>query len=571
MTAQNIEPAPRQAPRDRLDYLPVSLVAEVVYCPRNFYYRFVEQWEDVVSAEMVRGKLEDAKRQERETITRETGRQVRSVMMSSEQLGLIAVIDAVEEGGTLCPIEYKTGSLPPDEPASVRFPEFGVRPEWVQLCAEAMVLEEQAGTRIDKGYVYYTASKARREVVFTEELRQKVKDAIALAWHILDAGLVPDPVADARCPGCSFFAMCQPHEVKFLEGKGPPPPQRIIPQDTLARTLYVDEQGASVHKRGGQIVVEKSEEGQRVKLLEVPAVNIDQLMLVGNVQVSTQTIKFLLRSNVEIVYLSTHGRFEGRFVPEYHKNVHLRLQQYALHNDTARCLALSRQFVFGKLSNMRTILLRYSRSLNDPALADAARDIEGVMRPVDRAADLATLMGLEGQGARAYFHVFERLIRRQGLGFDFERRTRRPPQDPVNALLGFAYALLLADVIAGCSAAGLDPYIGFFHSARYGRPALGLDLMEEFRPIVADSVVLTLINKGMVEPHHFEKKMGGVFLNEAGRETFYRAYSQRKHEQITHPVFTYKLPYHRIFELQARFLAKVVTGDLAEYVPFAVR
>ncbi|MCS6863005.1 MAG: CRISPR-associated endonuclease Cas1, partial [Abditibacteriales bacterium] len=460
----------------------------------------------------------------------------------------------------------------------------GVRPEWVQLCAEAMLLEEHTSQRIEKGYVYYTASKARREVIFTDALREKVREAIARAWHVLDAGVVPDPVADARCPGCAFFALCQPHEVKFLEGKGPPPPQRIIPQDTLARTVYVDEQGASVHKRGGKIVVEKTvntspdvptsqrcAEAERVKLLEVPAISIDQLVLVGNVQISTQTLKFLLRANVEVIYLSTHGRFEGRFVPEFHKNVHLRLRQHDLHKDTARCLGLSRQFVFGKLSNMRTMLLRYGRSLNDTALTTAAREVESALRQVSRAADTETLMGLEGQGSRAYFRVFGRLIRRKEWGFDFEKRTRRPPQDPVNALLGFAYALLLADVIAGCSAAGLDPYIGFFHSPRYGRPALALDLMEEFRPIVADSVVLSLINKGMVEPHHFEQKMGGVFLNEAGREVFYRAYSQRKHEQITHPVFKYKLPYHRIFELQARFLAKVVTGDLEEYVPFAVR
>ncbi|MCC6446890.1 MAG: CRISPR-associated endonuclease Cas1 [Armatimonadetes bacterium] len=554
--------------RDGFDYLPVSMVAEIAYCPRNFYYRMVEQWDDIASAAMLRGRLEDERRQERETLARETGQQTRSVTVSSERLGMIAVVDAVEEteSGPV-PLEYKTGALPEGE----AFPEMGVRPEWVQLCAEAIILEEATGRPIERGYIYYAASRTRRPVVFDKSLREKTMEALACAWRILEDGLVPDPVSDGRCAGCSFAELCQPEEVAFLKGKAAAPVKRLLPRDSLARTLYVDEQGAMVHKRGGQLTVEKRGDGGREKLAEMPAVNIEQLVLVGNAQISTQAMKFLAQSHVEIVYLSQYGRYEGRFTPAYHKNVHLRLRQYALHSDPARSLAVSRRFVFGKLNNMRTLLMRFSRSLGDPELTEAARSVERTMGRLEGAADIADLMGMEGRGTRDYFAVFSRMIRRPEMGFYFEQRTRRPPRDPVNALLGFAYALLLTDVISGCATAGLDPYVGFFHSPRYGRPSLALDLMEEFRPIVADSVVLTLINKGMVEPQHFEEKMGGVFLNEAGREAFYRAYSGRKHEEIVHPLFEYKLPYHRLFELQARLLAKVATGDLEAYVPFAVR
>jgi CRISPR-associated protein Cas1 len=167
--------------------------------------------------------------------------------------------------------------------------------------------------------------------------------------------------------------------------------------------------------------------------------------------------------------------------------------------------------------------------------------------------------------------VFGRLIKSKTFGFDFEKRTKRPPRDPVNALLSLGYSILVGDMVSAASTVGLDPHIGFFHSTKYGRPALALDLMEEFRPVIVDSLVLSMLNKGMVGDNNFKEKFGGVYLEEDGRETFFKAYAGRIQTEIIHPVFDYRVTYRRIFEIQARFLAKVLTGEIEEYVPFMVR
>lgn len=536
-----------------LDYLPVSALAEVLYCPRNFYYRVVEAWDDQ-NVHTVRGALEDEKRAQREVVYRETGRQVRGQMVSSDALGLIAVVDAVEEGEALVPIEYKAGELrdnPNDD---------------IQLCAEAMLLEEATGTAIPHGYVYYTASRRRRVVLFDDALRQRVRDTLDTALAILHSGLVPDPVADERCVGCSLAPGCLPHETLVLE-QTETAPVTPTPPARLGRVLYVDEPGAYLSKDHGTIVVSK----RRQELTPMPATELDQIVLVGNVQMSSQLIRFLMQTNVDIHYVSGYGRFEGRFVPEYHKNVAVRLAQYRRAFDCQASLELARAFVAGKLENLRALLMRQNRQLQDPDLTSAVDEIARCGRQAANSATPDELRGFEGFAARQYFSTWGKLLKSDLPDFDFARRTRRPPQDPVNALLGFAYAMLVSDAISALSMAGLDPYVGFYHTPLYGRPALALDLMEEFRPIIADSVVLTLINKRMVQPQHFERRLGGCFLTEAGREVFFRAWNQRRNEEATHPRFGYRLSYFRMIELQARFLAKVLTGDLEAYEAYRVR
>ncbi|MFQ6098590.1 MAG: CRISPR-associated endonuclease Cas1 [Armatimonadota bacterium] len=535
------------------DYLPVSAVAEVAYCPRNFYYRMVEQWEDT-NVHVLKGKLEDEKRNKRKLLHRDDARHIRSVMASSDRLGLIAVVDAIQENTDLCPLEYKKGPLT----ESLH--------DDVQLCAEAMILEEVLNHPLDRGFIYYAASRRRRAVDFTPELRREVEHFIEQALDILVSGEVPDPVADERCEGCSLAPGCLPHEVGVIEGRERPPLRPMAPI-RLGRVMYIDEQGAYVRKSGGRIIVTKRGE----TIASVPAANVDQLVLVGAAQVSSQAVRWLLRMNVEVLYLSYYGRFEGRFVPETHGNVVLRLKQYQAHFDSHFCLSASREFVRGKLSNLRTLLLRQNRTLGSAEVRGAADEIASAIAQIASAGDLDELRATEARGSKAYFQAFGHLIKAEDADFDFKRRDRRPPPDPVNALLGFAYAMLCADAVSACSLAGLDPYVGFFHRPRYGRPSLALDLMEEFRPIIADSVVLTLLNKRMIRPHHFVRRLRGCFLTEKGREPFFRAYSQRKRQEIKHPLFGYRLSYLRTLEIQARLLAKVLTGDIQKYEPFVVR
>jgi CRISPR-associated protein Cas1 len=535
------------------ELLPVSLVSEIIFCPRNFYYRACEGAEGI-NKFVLEGSLQDEKRKERERVRAQEKIQIREVSLSSEKLGIIGVLDAVEENGELYPIEYKRGELK----ESLH--------DKVQLCLEAMLLEEPLGKSIQYGYIYYSASKSRRRVDLTDELRKTSLETIEKAREILYKGEIPEPVADERCPGCALFSTCLPFEVAAVKRRETPP-KRIIPELHMGRVLYVDEHGAYVGKRGEKIIVTKDKE----VISEVPASYIRQIVLSSNANISTQALRFLLRMNVEIIYQSSWGRFEGKFVPEASKNSLLRLAQYKSHLDEAFTLQISKAFVMGKLSNMRTLILRHNREIGDRDIEKACSGIKNVLHKVAEAREKSELLGLEGTGTREYFSVFGRLIKSRGFGFDFEKRTKRPPRDPVNALLSFGYSLLVGDMVSCLSTAGLDPYIGFFHSMKYGRPALALDLMEEFRPLVVDSLVLLMLNKGMIEGNDFKEKFGGVYLEENGREKFFKAYAGRVQTEIVHPVFEYRVSYRRTFEIQARFLAKVLTGEVDEYVPFVVR
>lgn len=200
----------------------------------------------------------------------------------------------------------------------------------------------------------------------------------------------------------------------------------------------------------------------------------------------------------------------------------------------------------------------------------AARDLWNLLRGIDDAASLESLLGMEGQAAAIYFAEFGRFLR-STHAFDFTKRNRRPPKDPVNALLSFAYAMLVKDCQSAVSTVGFDPYKGFFHQGRHGKPSLALDLMEEFRPIIADSVVLTLLNNDTLSPSDFIMWRGSCQLNNAGRRAFFNAYEQRKSTEITHPVYGYRMSYSRMIEVQARMLAAFIRGGIPAYTGFTVR
>jgi CRISP-associated protein Cas1 len=234
-------------------------------------------------------------------------------------------------------------------------------------------------------------------------------------------------------------------------------------------------------------------------------------------------------------------------------------------------LQVAKGMVLGKVQNMRAFLMRGNRSRDSAGLETSIQRLTAMVPSVDQAADLEGLLGLEGAASHAYFQGFAELLGKH-VAFDFQKRTRRPPKDPVNALLSLGYTLLCSDCITAAQVAGLDPYVGFYHIPPiHGRPALALDLMEEFRVLLVDSVVLSLVNKGSIQLDDFEEKYGGWFLNERGREKFYAAYGQRKNTEVTHPIFGYTLAYRRVLELQARLLSKVVMDDIPAYQSFVTR
>ncbi len=534
-------------------YLPVSAVAEILYCPRNFYYRVIEGAEDS-NAHLLEGRLQEEKRERRGSVTRDSIKQARSIEITSEHLKLIGVVDCLEErDGYYYPVEYKKGTM--KESLS----------DDVQLCAQAMMLEEKLSCCSEKGYIYYAGSRSRREVYFQEDLRVLVENTVRKALDIIESGIIPPPAADGRCNGCALESRCLPMETNFLQGSGKKP-SRPVPAINLGRILYVDEPGSRVKKKGLRLVVEKED---RV-LTELPLCNIDQVVLVGGVNLSTPAMKTLLDYGIDVVYLTINGNYRGIVQPPASRNCLVRLAQFNCYFDQDKRIALARCFVTGKLSNMRALLLRYNRKLQVKLIESSIRSIGLSIVAANNAGSLEQLLGVEGMAAREYFRAFSMLLKTE-CNFQFNHRNRRPPRDPVNALLSFAYTLLAKDMHSAIQVTGLDPYIGFLHQPVYGRPALALDLMEEFRPVVADSAVLSAINRGSIGKEDFSYGLGGCFLKDQGRKKFYKCYEERRRQEITHPVFDYRLSYLRIFELQARFWGKVLQGELDKYISVMVR
>lgn len=337
-------------------------------------------------------------------------------------------------------------------------------------------------------------------------------------------------------------------------------------------TLYLTEQRAIVQKDADTLVVripEDAQSGQKARKVEVPLLKLDRVVVVGDVTLTMPVIHALLENGVDLCLLSYHGRFRGRFSAEFSKNAPLRIAQHRAALDPTRTLELARRFVVGKLTNMRVGLLRFNRKIGDPEIDTAVGRLHDAIGRAEEAESLDALRGHEGAASAAYFQVFGNLIR--AGDFSFTKRTRRPPTDPVNTLLSFGYALLTADVSTAVSLVGLDPYVGFLHVAVYGRPALALDLMEEFRPLIVDSVVLRILNTREIQPRDFVEELGAFRLTDDARKRFLLQYEARLNDEITHPTFAYKATYRRCLELQVRLLAKVLSGEIPDYPEFVTR
>ncbi len=356
-------------------------------------------------------------------------------------------------------------------------------------------------------------------------------------------------------------------------------------------TLYLTEPYSTVRKDGDTLVVNlpaQPETGVEKRSVRVPLQKVDQVVVMGDSTVTTPALLALLSQNAEVCFCSYWGKFQGRLAPEVSKNVFVRRAQFQAHEAYRRRVALAARFVRGKLHNQRTLLLRSQRAQTDGdgggKLGELADRIGAALGEIDRLhieedgppdprypqaeSALGTLHGLEGASAASFFAGL-RILLKQELGFD--GRHRRPPADPVNALLSFGYTLLMNHVMSAVQVAGFDPYIGFLHSEGYGKPALALDLMEEMRTPIVDSVVLTVINKNIVRPEHFEEVYGAYRLTTGGRKLFLQQFEQRLNTEITHPVFQYKATYRRCLELQARLLAKFLLGEVPVYRPFQIR
>ncbi len=562
--------------------IPVRALNQFTYCPRLYYLQYVDAV--MPTNEHVESGLHDHRRVDDAELANKTRKEgdasrSRGVHLSSETLGISGILDVIEEKDSVAyPVETKHGSAPRDDDGKASVWDNDA----VQLCGQALLMEEAFGKPVARGFQFYAGSRERVEVPFTDELRAKTRGAIDECRRLSALDAPPDPLPAElrhRCFGCSLAPVCLPEETLYqigmptaVEEAGPPPAglTRVIPQSDDGAVLYVQEPGSHVGKRSEHLVVRK--DGH--ELTRVPMHAIRQVVVCGNVQVSTQALETLVQNEISIAYVTGHGRFIGAFVPAERKNVGLREAQFRRFGDGEDCLGLSKAVVRGKLINQRALLMRTLRGDGDRGSDEpAARALAELIRRLDSAASLETVLGLEGQGAALYFGEFGRFLRVQppGRGFEFTSRNRRPPRDPVNALLSFAYSMLTKDCFAAVCAVGFDPYKGFFHGNRHGKPSLALDLLEEFRPVIADSVVLTLLNNEMLTPEDFLVWREACQLTEGGRRKFFGAYEQRKATVVTHPVYGYRMSYSRMLEVQARMLAAYIRGSVPAYTGFTVR
>lgn len=538
------------------------MVNEFAYCPRLFHLEWVQR-QFAHSQDTLEGLHHHraVDHEEGAAPLPEDGelRAARSVQLSSPELGLVAKIDLIEgERGSVRPVDTKRGR-PPD------IPERAWEPERVQLCVQGLLLREH-GYRCDAGVLYFAGARQRVEVVFDALLVERTLELVAALREVAASDVAPPPlVASRKCPRCSLVGICLPDETNALAARSEQPVRRLLPTDAAARPVYVTEQGSMVGVRGGRLEVTRN--GERVASIRL--LDVSQLCLFGNVQVTSQAVREVMVREVPICWFSYGGRFFGIGEGLPGRNVELRRRQVALAHQGG--VEVARRIVAGKIRNSRTMLRRNGRGVPRTVL-DSLRDLAVEARA---AVSIASLLGIEGTAARLYFERFPSMLRPDealpGGEFSFNGRNRRPPQDPVNCLLSYCYALLSKELTVVVLAVGFDPYLGFYHRPRFGRPALALDVAEEFRPLVAESVVLALVNNGEIRPSDFRVRAGGVALTADGRRRVLRAWERRLQTEVRHPTFGYRVTYRRVLEVQARLLAAHVLGEVPEYVAFETR
>jgi len=533
--------------------IPARMLNEYAYCPRLAYLEWVQgEWAD--SADTLEGKHAHRRVEKGESSRPRIHN--RSVQLTSHKLGVTAVVDIIEiDGSRARPVDYKKGKKP-------GVSEGAYEPERVQLCVQGLLLREQ-GFRCNEGVIYYANSKQRIRIRFTSALVARTLGLLAELRREFDAGRIPPPLEDSpKCPRCSLVKICMPEETRFLASGGRVRPLAV--EDPQTFPLVVQQPGSSVRLDGEQLVVHCN--GERVAAARLGETS--QVVLMSGSSCSAAVINECCLRGIPVTHMSGTGWFYGITMGMIHKNVQIREEQFAAARDPERCLPVARSLVRSKIHNSRVHLRR-----NGNAPEAALEEMAGFASDAAAARTDETLLGIEGSAARVYFSHLSTMLKRpkQLPEFQFENRNKRPPTDPINALLSFVYTLLVKDWTVCLYSIGLDPMMGLYHKPRYGKPALALDLMEPFRPVIADSVVVGVLNNGEIAGDDFIEQMGSVLLKPAARKRLIGAYERRLAQEIVHPVFGYACTYRRIFEIQARLLGRYLLSEIPDFPRFEVR
>ncbi len=578
VTARQLEfhlPAPVVTGTESL--VPARMVNEFVYCPRLAYMMWGQsEWTetgDTLDGRRIHKRVDRANKPlpGSEVLEGANTKVVsRSLTLSSEKLGIIAKIDVAEaEDGVVTPVDYKRGKRP-------HVAQGAYEPERIQVCLQALLLEEH-GYRVKEGAIWYAESNERVRIVLNDELRTTAREAVSRLRLTVASARIPPPLQDSpKCPRCALVSICLPDEMRALGGSSLAPRPIAVGADE-ALPLIVQSQRARVSKEGDTLKISDEDQGEiRVRLNDV-----SDIALFGNVSITTPALTTLMDREIPVAFHSHGGWFRGVAHGVGHRNVEVRTAQYKSSFDDSHCLEFARNLVTAKIANQRTILRRNWR--NDRGNRKTVLDrLNAARRSTKVATSKSKLLGLEGDSAATYFRAFAELLsppsekrssdKTEALApFRFSARNRRPPTDPVNAMLSLAYAMLTRHFTIALATVGLDPYRGFYHASRYGKPALALDVMEPFRPVIADSVVLSVVNTGEISSGDFVSASTGTSMTGAGRRRFVGAFERRLSQETTHPLFGYRLSMRRLLMLQARLLCRYLLGELSDYPHYLPR
>ncbi len=559
------------------DLWPARNVAEYAYCPRLFYLMQVEGV-FLPSADTEQGaavhRRTDLPSEGRPEEATDPNRPValRSLTLTSEGLGLTATLDLAEvSGATAVPVEYRKGrpcwphpsdgpdnASPPDDESTLTTPQ-----PWptdrVQVGLQALLLRE-AGYTVDRAVLYYGAEKLRLEIPVDDVL---LGEALATLDAAKTCAQGPRPlplVNDPKCVGCSLQPFCLPDEINYQREMiaGQPVRRSLWPPRDEGLHLVAQRQASRVGVRGHMLLV-TDRDGE--VLDEIPIANVDSLAILGYVQLTTQALHTLAEHGIPVAFLSSAGRLVTFVDPLDSVSANVRRAQVRRLDDPTTCLELARALVAAKIANQRTLLMRNHPALPDVVLADLAREA----KRASEAESLDTIRGHEGAAAALYFQHFPDMFPEPVASqFREHGRQRRPPPDPVNACLSMSYSMLTHECVSALRLASLEPSIGAFHSSRPGRPALALDLMEPFRPLIGDSLTLIAFNRGELAEGHFHQTAAGCLLTPPGRRAFFSVYGRRMDTEITHPLFKYRLSYRRMIMLHARMISAWLLGEIPE-------
>ncbi len=572
---------------------PCRGVAEHAYCPRLFYFMTVEGV-FLPSADTERGvgvhrhvdrpstsvtkrsKSPRSDEIQEEPVDPDRPQTVRSLALTSQKLGLTATLDLTEvDSSSAIPVEYRKGK--PQSSNAVRTepvdemmeepPPSSVPVAWptdrIQLGLQVLLLEE-AGYSVPEAYIYYAGAKLRLRISVDDALRQEAVTELAAAKQTA-AGERPEPLCnDPKCPKCSLQPICLPDEIYYqqrkaagIKSENTPAPRRLWPPRDDGIHVVVQRKGCRVGVRGQSIqVIDKDS----TLIRTLPLANVESLALLGSVQVSTQALAVFADHQVPVAFLSAAGRLTAMMDPMGPTSSIVRASQVRILDRPEKALNLARAVTIAKIANQRTLLIRNHASLPPHVPSDLKASREAAAR----ASTLDELRGHEGNAAAIYFSHFSGMFKDEAKAIStrFEKRQRRPPPDPINSIISFGYSMLTNECVAALRLASLEPTLGALHSTRPGRPALALDLMEPFRPLIADSVAVMAINRGELTEGHFLDTSAGCVMTAAGRKAFFSVYGRRMDTEVTHPIFGYRLSYRRMLMLHARLIAAWLVGDV---------